>query len=400
VSNAITELPVLDDDPFSDELLADPYGFQQRLRDAGPVVRLSRYSVLAMGRYEEVRAALVDWETFISSRGVGVTDPAADKPWRPPSLLLEADPPDHTVVRRAMDGIISPRSVRALRATFAPFADELAETLVDMGSFDAITDLAEVYPLRVFPDAIGIRSDGRENLLPYGSLAFNANGPANELFTNALAAAGSVQEWINESCQREQLASDGLGARIWEAADRGEVTHEQAPLLVRSLLTAGFDTTVHGISSSIYALASHPGQWEQLHAEPTLAKFAFDEALRFASPVQVFHRVAARDAQVAGASITAGTRVYLSLASANRDPRKWGKDADQFNIRRSASGHVAFGMGIHQCIGQPIARLETELILTALARRGRQLVFNGEPQVKLNNSLRGWSSMPVTVTPA
>jgi 4-methoxybenzoate monooxygenase (O-demethylating) len=217
-------LPSLPDDPFGTEVLTDPYEFHHRLREAGPVVSLPRYGLYAMGRFDEVRASLLDWQTFVSSRGAGLADFAKEKPWRPPSLLLEADPPDHTVVRTAMNGVIAPRTIRTLRERFAQPAEEIAERLVELGTFDAVTDLAEVYPLQVFPDAVGLPEQGRENLLPYGALAFNAFGPDNELRRTALANAAPVQAWILASCQREALAPGGFGAQIWEAADRGEIT--------------------------------------------------------------------------------------------------------------------------------------------------------------------------------
>ena len=394
------DVPTLDDDPFSPELLADPYPFHERLRDAGPVVRLSAYGIYAMGRFAEVDGALRDWETFVSSRGAGMSDFAREKPWRPPSLLLEADPPDHTVVRTAMNDVISPRSMRTLRERFAAPAEELVERLVARGSFDAVTDLAEVYPLRVFPDAVGLGEQGRENLLPYGGLAFNAFGPDNALRRAALAAAAPVQEWVMAQCQRERLAPGAFGAAIWAAADRGEITHEQAPMLVRSLLTAGVDTTVYGIGNTVYALSQAPDQWAALHAQPARAKFAFDEALRWESPVQTFFRTTSREVEVAGVRIPEGTKVLLYLGAANRDPRHWGHDADQLDLGRRAAGHVAFGMGVHQCVGQPVARLEVELVLAALARRVVRLEPAGPPVPKLNNTLKGWASVPVRAVPA
>lgn len=393
------DLPILDDDPFGTVILTNPYEFHERLRDAAPVVYLPRYGVYAMGRYDHVHASLTNWETFVSSRGAGLSDFKKEKPWRPPSLLLEADPPDHTVVRTVMSGVISPRTVRQLRAGFEAEADTFLDTLIERGTVDAVTDLAEVYPLKVFPDAVGLPTEGRENLLPYGALAFNAFGPHNDLLEAALASAAPVQDWILASCQRDALSDNGFGAHIWAAADRGEITTEQAPLLVRSLLSAGVDTTVYGIANSMYSLATNPDQWTALHENPALAKFAFDEALRYESPVQTFFRTSSRPATVADTVIPADSKVLLFLGSANRDPRKWGPTADQFDISRQGGGHVAFGMGVHQCVGQPIARLEAEVVLTALARKVRRVELVGDPRPKLNNTLKGWASIPVRLTP-
>jgi cytochrome P450 len=389
----------LDVDPFDETNLAAPYPMHCRLRDAGPVVFLPRYGVWAMARHQEVYASLTDHESFCSGRGAGLSDFHKEKPWRPPSLLLEADPPDHTVMRGAMGKVLSASTVRGFRQTFKAEADALADELVARGHFDVVTDLAERYPLKVFPDAVGLLPDGRENLLPYGALAFNAFGPHNRLLEQALASAAPVQDWIWNACQRDVLTPGGLSASLWQAADRGEITTEQAPMLVRSLLSAGVDTTVYAIGNTLQALSANPGQWAKLREKPSLARFAFDESLRYESPVQTFFRTTTRPIDVAGVHLPEGEKVLLFLGAANRDPRKWGEDADRMDITRPASGHVAFGMGIHQCVGQPIARLEAELVLTALAERVERLEPTADPVSKPNNTLKGWSSVPVRVHP-
>ena len=391
------DAPALDIDPFAEANLIDPYPMHEELRAAGPVAYLRPYGLWAMARYDEVHAALTDPATFCSSRGVGLADFQTEKPWRPPSLLLEADPPAHTVARRVMGKVLSPGTVRALRDGFRAEAEAVADELVARGEFDIVTDLAERYPLKVFPDAVGLPVAGREHLLPYGALAFNAFGPANDILERALAAAANAQEWVMASCQRDALATDGFGARLWEASDRGEIPPEHAPMLVRSLLSAGVDTTVYGIGNTLVALAANPGQWELLRADPKRSRFAFDEALRYESPVQTFFRTTTREVEIGGVRVPEGQKVLLFLGAANRDPRKWGSDAGVFDIARNAGGNVAFGMGIHQCVGQPIARLEVEVVLTALAQRIERLELIGEPVVKLNNTLRGWKSALVRV---
>jgi len=390
-------LAILDVDPFGEDNLTDPYPMHELLREAGPVVFLPRYRVWAMARHQDVYATLTDHQTFCSSRGAGLADFRKEKPWRPPSLLLEADPPDHTVTRGAMAKVISAGTVRGFRERFRAEAEALADEIVARGRFDAITDLAERYPLKVFPDAVGLPAGGRQNLLPYGALAFNAFGPRNHLLEQALATAAPTQEWIRASCQRDALTPEGLGARLWALADAGEISHEQAPMLVRSLLSAGVDTTVYGIGNTMQALTAHPGQWARLREKPSLARFAFDEALRYESPVQTFFRTTTRETEVSGIRIPEGEKVLLFLGAANRDPRRWGPDAGQMDITRKAAGHVAFGMGIHQCVGQPVARLEAELVLTALAERVERLEPAGDPVPKLNNTLKGWASVPVKV---
>ncbi|OYN98609.1 cytochrome P450 [Propionibacteriaceae bacterium ES.041] len=391
----MSELRVLDDDPFGPEILADPHDFLTRLREAGPLVRLSRYDVLAVGRYAEAYAALVDWQRCISSAGVGLADFRTEKPWRPPSLLLEADPPRHDAPRAVLTKVLSARALRRLREQWqADAAAVVDRALAGGGELDGVTDLAEAFPLRVFPDAVGLTPEGREHLLPYGSFAFNAFGPRNEIVTEAAKTVQPHVDWVSEQTARDRLAPGGFGAQIWEAADRGDITHEQAPLMVRSLLTAGVDTTVNGIAATLYALASNPSEYDRLRADPGLGRLAFEEAVRWESPVQTFFRTATAPVPLGGAEVPADQKLLVFLGSANRDPRHW-SDPDRYDLTRDPSGHVGFGMGIHQCAGQHVARMEAEILLGEIARRVAKIELVGDPVRKLNNTLRSWQRLPL-----
>jgi cytochrome P450 len=387
-------VPTIDKDPYSTEYLIDPYPFHEELREAGPVVWLQPYGVWATGRYEHVRDILTDWQTFMSGAGVGLIDLRVDA-WRPPSLLLEADPPDHTVVRRIIERVLSPRAVKILRDRFQARAETLVDRLVGAGSFDAMEELARVFPVEAFADEVGVPEEGRENLLPYGDMVFNGQGPRNELFHAAMQNAAEVQAWIMASCRRENLAPGGFGAQIYEAADAGEITEEQAGMLVRSFLSAGLDTTVSSLGNAVHLFATNPDQWELLRADPSLARSAFEETIRLETPVQVFSRTATRDTEVGGASIAEDQRVMIFFGAANRDPRRW-NDPDRFDVTRKASGHLAFGLGIHGCVGKPVARIEGEAVLGALARKVGSIELAGEPERHLNNTVRSFESLPVT----
>ncbi|MFE1983622.1 MULTISPECIES: cytochrome P450 [Streptomyces] len=392
-------VPICDADPFSPSSLEEPEELHHVLRAAGPVVYLSRYDVHALARYEEVHASLVDWQHFESGAGVGLANFRHEEPWRPPSLLLEADPPRHDAPRRVLRDIVAPPALRRLQETWHAAAEELVDQVLSGGTeFDAFTRLASAFPLRVFPDAVGLGPDGRENLLPYGNMAFNAFGPVNDLVKADAHRVADLSAWVNAQCAREALTEDGFGARIWAAADHGDLTHAQAPLVVRSLLTAGVDTTVHGLAACLYALATHPDQWQRLRERPESARVAFDEAVRWQSPVQTFFRTATTDVTIADTLIPEGTKILMFLGAANRDPARW-SDPDRFDLARDPSGHVGFGMGIHQCVGQHVARLEAEALLTALARRIERMELTDTPRRHPNNSLRSWASLPMRLHP-
>jgi cytochrome P450 len=392
------EAPTSDVDPFSHEVLEDPLPMHHELREAGPVVYLSKYDVYAFARYEEVHASLVDWQELSSAAGVGLSNFRFEKPWRPPSLLLEADPPKHDAPRRVLSKILGPRALRKLREDWFADAEVLVDSvLADGPEFDAVQRLAEAFPLRVFPDAVGLPQEGRENLLPYGDHAFNAFGPANDLVAKGAPRVAELSGYVGRVAARDVLSPDGFGAEIWAASDRGEITPEMAPLIVRSLLTAGVDTTVHGISAVLYGLATHPGEWARLRENPALARVAFDEAVRWESPVQTFFRTATRDVRLGGVTVPDGSKVLMFLAAANRDPRRW-DDPDRFDLTRDPSGHVGFGMGLHQCVGQHVARLEAEAVLHALSRRVESFELAGPTKRHHNNTLRALASLPLRMT--
>jgi len=391
--------PVSAADPFSNAFLHDPYPYHEELREAGPAVWLQQYGIWTMARHEQVRDALTDWQTYYSSAGVGLSDFRKEPPWRPPSIILEADPPLHTRTRAVLTRILAPAAIQMLRETFTREAESLIAKLVEKREFDGIAELAEAYPLKVFPDAVGISDDGRENLLPYGSMVFNSFGPRNDLFNLAMANAGPVREWIMSKCSRAALASDGLGMQIFQAVEAGELSEEEAGMLVRSFLSAGIDTTVYGLGNALYCFARHPEQWTLLRNNPKLIRGAFEEVLRFEAPVQTFFRTTTRPVDVGSVRLDQGEKVLLFLAAANRDPRRWDRP-DTFDVSRRAAGHMTFGTGIHGCVGQAVARLETEAILTALASRVASFELIGEPRRRLNNTLRGFDTLPLRVVTA
>lgn len=391
-------VPVIDDDPYAVDNLIDPYPLFDRMRAAGPAVWLSQHEVLAFTSDATVRDILIDHQTFINGAGVGPKNLHHEQAWRTPGIL-ETDPPMHTAMRTAMTDVISPRGVRTLREQFQVYADELVDSVVDAGEFDGVTEFAEKFPLRVFADAVGIPRDGREaNLLPHGAMNFSTFGPENDLHRHYFELGEPTRDWVMANCARENLTPDGLGAQIWEHADAGSISPEQATLLVRALLSAGLDSTVLAIGNVLRLLLNNPEQWAIVRANPRYVKFAIDEALRLESPFQSFYRTASVDVTFHGIDIAAGQKVLVFPGAANRDPEKWGPDADQYRVERQAGGHLAFGMGIHQCVGQPISRLEMDVLFTTLATRVDTLEPTGPAEPFVHNTLRGSSSIPLRVT--
>jgi 4-methoxybenzoate monooxygenase (O-demethylating) len=233
----ITHVAELDIDPYTSENLLDPYPMHERVREAGPVVRLKPYPmVVACARHEQVRSVLTNHATFISSAGVGLPNFNQEAPFRPQSPILEAHPPLHTRTRGVLMRILGHHAVARLRAQFTTHAEWLVERCVSRVEIDGIGDLARVYPLQVFPDAVGLQQDGRENLPLYTDMMLNAMGPRNAVFEKSAERGAPVTRWVMAHCQRDRLAPGGFGDQVYQAAESGEITFEQATLLVRSLL--------------------------------------------------------------------------------------------------------------------------------------------------------------------
>ncbi len=391
-------VPHLDINPFDERVLSDPYSYHGAMRDAGSVFWLPAIGAYGIARYAEVKSALADHETFCSGRGVGLSDFTKEPPFRPPSLLLEADLPLHERTRSLMNRIVSRAALRDRRASWQGMADTLVSELLNKRQFDGMADLAETFPMRVFPDTIGLREEGRENLLIYAFTVFNAFGPRNKLFEQGQRGAEAAIEWVGQACRRTNLVAGGWGMAVFEAADSGECTEAEAERLVRSFLSAGIDTTVNGLGHMLLAFATHPQAWELVRANPALARTVFDESLRWDGTVQTFFRTTMCDANIGEYVIPKDSKVVLFLAAANRDPRHFTRP-EQFDPARKNTGHVGFGFGLHQCLGQMVARQEAEVVLNALLARVASFRLTGPVTRRLNNTLHALGSLPIEATP-
>ncbi|SLN72681.1 cytochrome P450 [Roseisalinus antarcticus] len=392
-------VPVWDVDPYAEATLAAPEPFYEALRARSPFAYLAHYRMLVCGGYDVTREVFSDHDRFVSSRGVGLQDFDLEDPWRPPSIVLEVDPPYHTRTRRVITRALSPSAVREMTEMFRTEAERLVDRLLETGRFDAVADCAEIYPTTVFPRAVGLRQTDPRRLVDYGAMVFNALGPDNALRRAAMAKGPDIVPWITARCARDELIPGGFGATIFEAAAKEEITPEEAGMLVRSLLSAGVDTTVTGIGNALWCLATTPGALEALKADPKLVRPCIEEVLRRTSPVHGFCRTAGRDTEVAGVQIVAGTKILCSLGAANLDPERWGADAGDFVVHRRPVGHLAFGVGVHNCVGQTVARAELDAFLTAFAARVDVLELDGAPVWRPNNAIRALATLPVRIAP-
>lgn len=379
-------------DLFGDEVLRDPYPHYSRLRDQGPAVWLPRHGVWFIGRYDDVRAVLGDWQTWSSAQGIGL-NPVINEAWK--SALINVDPPVHGEMRKLFTDRIGPRQLGEVEATITRRAEALAERIAAMGEFDAVKDVAQDLPVGVIMDLIGWPEDMRGELLLMAEGAFDACGPDNARMRNALPRLEAMMAFIARTYDENRLTPGGFGSTIAEAARRGEIPRDAALGLLAGYVVAAFDTTISAIGNALHQFALNPAQWDRLRAEPRLLPAAFNEVVRIEAPIQSFSRVATRDVQLGeGACVSAGARAIVSYGSANRDERHF-PDPDRFDIGRRPLDHLGFGFGTHGCAGQSLARLEGHAVLAALAKHVRGFELTGEPARALNNINRGYTRIPM-----
>lgn len=392
------DVPRLDADPFAIDTLLNPYAVQELVREIGPVSYVERYGSYAVGRYDEVRTILRDWESFTSTAGAGLTDIRKPDAWRQPGPIVESDPPDHTRIRGVLSKIISPKIIKGWQESFQAEATLLADRMCEARDVDGAKDIAEAFVMKVFPESLGL-SPHRENMVIVGNYNFNALGPKNELFERSAAELEGIAEWFDAAQNREGVAPGSFGEQVYNAEDEGLLEPGVARGLVRTLLRGGMDTTISGIGSMLMFLSQQPDLWRTMRSDRSRMKLAFEEAIRLEAPIQSYYRTTTKEVEVGGVRLEADTKIQVFIGAANRDPRKW-EDPDRYDLGRSPAGHLAFGQGIHLCIGQLIARMEAESVLVALLDRVKELQPVGKPVYRPLNTLRTLDALPLRLIPA
>ncbi len=386
-------IPAIDEDLFSKTSVLDARAVDDRVRELAPVVWLEREDIAMLGRWEHVSEGLRDWEAFSNT----------SRPWHDPNsvrpeILLTDDPPRHTQVRAVIGRAISPRTLKTMEDHFHKVAaEQVGRLLARSGEvIDAVADITAPYVHTVLPDVLGLPEKGRENMSAFGHAVWATMGPMNELFQEAVEGSEPLIDWAVWACSRENLDPAGLGMQMFEAADRGEITQDEARLLTLTMLSAGADTTVLTMATAIRGFCEFPDQWRLLREKPSLLRNAFDESLRWDSPSRMAGRIAKRDVEIEGMVIPEGTRCGLMFAAANRDPRKW-EDPDRFDIQRDLKGQLGWGYGIHSCVGRTLAQLEAEALLGALIKTVDRFEAAGDPEWWITTIGHGPVKLPIRI---
>lgn len=392
-----SKAPVLDVDQFDLDILLHPYPFHDTLRE-NAVSYVEKYDTYVTGRYDEVKAVLNDWGNFTSTYGAGLADIRKPDNWRQPGPVVESDPPSHTNVRDVLTKIISPKVIRSWKEEFTAYAHVQADRLLGAGDINGAHDIAEDFVMTVFPASLGLQSHP-ENMVIVGDFNFNALGPRNALFEESNRKLAGIMDWYEETQGRELIKPGSFSDQVYAAEDAGLVEKGVAKGMVRTMLRGGMDTTISGIGSSLLLMAQNPDIWAALRQNRARLKMVFEEAIRLESPIQSYFRTTRNPVELGGVMLEAETKIQIFIGSANRDPRKW-ENPNAYDLQRQMAGHLAFGSGIHVCIGQLIARMEAEAVLGALLDRVERIELTGEPVYRPLNTLRTLDVLPIRLIAA
>ncbi|TPQ21966.1 cytochrome P450 family protein [Streptomyces sporangiiformans] len=388
-------------DPAAD-ILADPYAVYERLRGTAPVHRIAGTDgrpAWLVTRYEDVREALgnpllsLDKSHALPGNYKGLAlPPALD------ANLLNMDPPDHTRIRRLVVRAFTPRRVEQLRVPIRQTADRLLDALGPHGSTDLITAYAAPLPITVICDLLGVPDEHRRDFRSWTDVLVTPDPEKPQAVKEAaVAMLGFLTQLLAD--KRKEPADDLLSDLIAVREEGDRLTEDELMSLAFLILFAGYENTVQLIGNAVLALLQHPEQLAALRADPARLPAAVEEIARYEGPALLaIRRFPLEDVTIGDVTVPAGETVLLSLSAANRDPHRF-PDADRFDLGRDASGHLALGHGIHYCLGAPLARLETEIALSALLERFPDLALaTGPDDLRWRPSLRarGLLALPVT----
>ena len=393
----------------SAEFKANPYPFYARLRAETPVVRVpipGKQFVWLITRYDDVAAALKDERFVKNRRNARTQDQLAKEPWMPAfakameSNMLDLDAPDHTRLRGLVHKAFTPRLIEEMRGRVQTITDELLDAAQERGQMDLIHDFALPLPVTIIADMLGIPPGDRMKFHKWSNAAL-ASTASDWGKIVAIPSMYQLIQYVRRLIQlRRADPRDDLTSALVQAEEAGDqMSEDELVAMVVILLIAGHETTVNLIGNGMLALMEYPDQMMRLRDDPALIRTAVEELLRFYSPVETAtERYAREDVTIQGVTIPRGDMVFAAIASANRDERQF-EHPNTLDITRDPNRHLAFGQGIHYCVGAPLARLEGQIAINTLLCRMPDIqmaVMPGALRWNKGLTLRGLKSLPVT----
>jgi cytochrome P450 len=388
-------------DPYDFELHRAPYPIWKRLRSDAPLYYNAKYDFYALSRYADVERCSKDWRKYSSAKGTLLELIKAEVTIPPGSIIFD-DPPRHDLYRGLLTDIFSPRAMAALEPKVREYCARSLDPLIGSRGFDFVTDLGAQVPMRTIGMLLGIPEEHQEAIrdkIDDGLRLKEGAPPPRDMYERlANNQKGVFAEYI---AWRAKQPSDDVISKLLTAefedtnGERRRLTNDEVLGYVNLLAAAGNETTTRLIGWAGKVLAEHPDQRRDLVDNLGLVPNAIEELLRYESPSPVQARYVTEDVEHYGKMVSAGSVVLLLTGSANRDERRY-ENADKFDIHRKAQGHVAFGYGVHFCLGASLARLEARVALEEVLKRFPEWDVDWDNTVQAHTStVRGWERLAV-----
>ncbi len=396
-------------DLFDPEFKANPYPAYAGLRSEGPVHRMALpdgRGVWLVTRYEDVSAVLKDERFMKDWRNAMTPEQLAQIPPIPEVMkpltrnMLDTDPPDHERLRSLVQKAFTPRLIERMRPRVQAIADQLLDAVQDSGEMDLIDDYAFPLPITVIAELLGVSAEDRNRFREWSNAAVSGDTTQEYMEKVLLPHMQAFTDYLRAMFEEKRRnPKDDLISGLVRAEEAGDKLSEDELLaMVFLLLVAGHETTVNLIGNGMLALLQHPDQLQKLKDDPSLIKPAIEELLRYDGPVETStERFAREDIAIGGTVIPKGEMVMVVIASADHDPERFA-DSDELDITRADNKHLAFGKGIHFCLGAPLARMEGQIAIGALLRRMPNLRLADSPESltwRPGMVLRGLEGLPV-----
>ncbi len=384
-------------DPYDFDIDADPYPVWKRLRDEAPLYYNDRYGFFALSRFDDVEQASIDTTTFSSARG-SVLEVIKSGGTIPPGMFIFEDPPLHDAHRSVLTRVFTPRKVAALESQVRELCAKSLDCYLDADGFDFVDAVARFVPMRVIGMLLGIPEQDLDTISNATQQRHHLDEGRPAVTYDTAATLELFAEYID---WRIDHPSDDLMAELLttefedDTGARRRLRRAEALTYSQLLASAGNETTQRLLGWTAKVLAEHPQQRRELAAERWLIPNAIEELLRFESPSPVQARVTTRDVELHAETVPAGSPVLLLTGSANRDERHF-DNADEFDIHRTISRHLAFGYGLHFCLGAALARIEGRIVLDEMLRRWTDWeVSAGNAVLDHTSTTRGWLTLPI-----
>jgi cytochrome P450 len=388
-------------DPYDVGINTDPYPVFARLREEAPLYYNSRHDFYALSRYEDVKRGIVDHGLFSSAKGAILELIRADFPI-PSGVLIFEDPPVHDIHRKLLARMFTPRKIALLEEKIREFCVESLDPVVGTGTFDFVTDLGALMPMKTISALIGIPEEDQQAVRDHvtGQMKTEAGQPMKAA-EEGLVSGDIFADYIDWRVDHpsDDIMTELLNVEfVDESGVTRRLTRDELLIYLNVVAGAGNDTTTRLIGWAGKVLAEHPDQRRQLVADPTLIPNAVEELVRFEPPAPHVARYVTRDVEYYGQTVPRGSVMMMLIGAANRDHRQFPPDGDQFDINREVRAHLGFSVGAHHCLGSALARLEGRVALEEVLKRFPEWEVD-MPNAALSSTstIRGWDSLPAII---